>query len=744
MHTVDGWPADFSVTEPRGEVWVNGAQREVVEVSLTKDIGDTLSGGDGLIAATGEVALNSTTGLVGARQITPWSPLAPRAGQGVSVALGYGSALAPSFIGVADGDAGGSGENTVLEVVDDFAKLDQTITLDPLMSVMPPWYDNGGFRRIGVTPTHVTTTVLRMCGYYATPAARGGTMLSVPMNGSMNPDVGRVIRCNPDGGLPVFESSAWGQSARGVVATYELNDTANLGQPFEMQMLVGLAGTSGNANVDVSWGSDYIRLLVTPARAVYLAERIGGVSTNVCILSTSQMAGAEHVYARVSQSGTWSLVADNGQTVTASRAFTRTAKPDTATINAPALGPQIGGVLVGFHGTFPPTFKRTAKVTPAAASGAYVGTPAIVRRKASEFLREQAAAELAAIWVDDHGVVQWKNRYRLVSGVPVREITATSDLLSLRWRTPSRVTTNKITVTYRKALASRATQSTITVFEGSKDALESGQQMSVMMEPKTDEDWIMPDLGAEWLTTDAERLGGFNRGRRSWAGMVKVTDPGSGGEPIETWVPGEDVVYEKVDPRTFVCTLTAPSLTANQTAELRSHSFDTALWPQYRNTGLPLLRSYGLLQWVDESRSNTSEANGLSENTHDASWFVQNESAATQLLNDIAARVLFPQPILEDVPVIPDARLERGDIITLKDPIVTGIDLRCLIEGITVSSRAGEQDMTLKLRILQVNGVTATYAELESVWSQATYSQLEGQWAGKTYAEFESNPLKKD
>ena len=744
MHQVEMWPDDVTVAEPDAKVWVNGLEREAVEVSLTKNLGDTLSGGDGLIAATGDVVLKPIQSDVEARQLTPWSPLALRAGHGVAVEIGYKGALAPSFVGVADGDAGGVGEPLTLPVVDDFDQLNKTITLEPLMATMPPWYEDGGYRRIGITPTFVTSHILRLCGYYATPSSRGGTMLSATLNGSAWPDVGRVISCNASGELPTFNAAPWGQSSRGVLARYELIDTANIGAPIEIQCLVGDAGSSGNAHIDVVWSNgDYVRLLVTPARAVYLAERRGGTSVNVAIFSSGQMAGAERVVARASQSGTWTLVADNGQSITVNRSFNKTTKPAHVDLNIPSQAAQIGGVLVGAHNTAAPTFVRSADLGVSAHPGSLTAIPSIIRRKASEVLREQAAAELAAIWLDDHGIVRWRNRYQLVAGSPVKILTSQASLLGLSWRTPDRHTSKKVVVTGRRPQTSRAPMSTITVYEGRKDTLVSRQESSIFMEADNDEDWVMPDLGAEWIDQSADRVGGFNRGRRSWVGMVRVKPDANGGS-VETWVPGDDLVYEQIDPKTFVCTLSAPVMASDETAELRSHSEDPIIFPQYRNVGLPLLRCYGLIQWLDVSAEQDEGHRGSPEYVHDVSWYVQGDTMRARVAEAVASRVNNPQPILDDVPIIPDARLQLADIITLQDPDITGLDLRCLIEGIKISATEGQQDMSLTLRILAVNGVQATYQELEKVWHEATYTQFENHWAGNTYQQLEANPLRKD
>ena len=72
------------------------------------------------------------------------------------------------------------------------------------------------------------------------------------------------------------------------------------------------------------------------------------------------------------------------------------------------------------------------------------------------------------------------------------------------------------------------------------------------------------------------------------------------------------------------------------------------------------------------------------------------------------------------------------------------MDLRCLVEGIKINAAEGEQNMSLSLRIPEVNGVQATYEELEQVWHNATYTQFENNWAGNMYQQFEANPLRKD
>lgn len=740
MHDVPNWPDSTTITEPSAKLWINGTERKLVSVSLTKSIGDTLVGGSGLVAATGDAVVNVESNTVHQFQLSPWSPLMPRTGLSCSVEAGYSGALAQSFIGVIDGTSGGADRDVDVQLVDDFDQLEQEVTLDPLAAVMPPAEDGGLYRRVGVTPTHITSTILRKCGYYATPAFRGGTVLSVPANGSMWAEVGEASSCYRLGdasALPDWGKAPWGQAARPVIARYTPINTGNIGQPLEFQLLVGDAGSSGNATIAAFWGSDFVRIIVTPDRSVQFALSSGGTTTTVCVLSSAQMVGAEHVVARVTSGGAWELYNDSGATVTGSLAYPFSTLMDSVLFSNPAGGTQVGGILVGFHGGKPDEFVRSAKLTPAAFPSTLTAAPSIIRQKASDVLREQASAELAAFWLDDWGVVQWKNRLELVAGAPVKTVTSVKDILDLQWEVPTRLTASRVVVKNRRPIASVATLASITVHEGSADSLTSGQSVSSVISAGADEDWIMPDLSAEWLDSTATRLAGYNRGRRTWVGMVKVSD--SGGEKVESWVAGSDTLLEKIDPRTLVWSATAPVLSGDESVETRSHADDPLVWSQYRNKGLPVVRAYGRVDWAEQD---TVTGSGH-EYAHDASWFVQHPTGLASLATAVHDRVSDPQMVIRDMPIVPDARLERGDIITVDETHKYGVNLRCLIEGITISCSVGEQDMSLKLRVLEVNGVRATYAELEQVLSGLTYSGLETEWTGETYQQFENDPLRR-
>lgn len=719
MHHLETWNPAASVVEPSTRVHINGVEHEVQRVNLGKSMGDTLSGGAGLVATTGDITLRESAEDVFQNRATPWDRDAIRRGVPVTIRAGANGDTAPYFTGVVDGTSGGTAKDPVLEVVDRYAALDIEVTKDPLLASMPPFQDADPLVHVGLTPTHITSMLLRDCGFYATPAHRFGAVVNVPMNGSMLPEYGRTYRCwrigNADE-VPEFERAPWGQAVKNVTATYRPSSFNASTLPFEMRFLVGNAGTSGTVILAAYWGTHYLRVTVGSSRNVNFEINNGSGNVRVCSLTTGQMSGATIVTARIEPGGQWSLTTDTGVTASGSRTVPFSGMMTEAGVTVPANGAQIAGLQIGYMAASTTRFTPTADLGPAAFPHTLRAMPALVRRRVSDLLKEQARAELAAFWITDQGVLKWRNRYDLVAGSPVREVTSLQDLLELNWRESSATTTKNIKVSSKRPVVSVSKLATITLHEGRADSLESQQEVAVFMEPPNNEDWVMPDLSAEWLTAAAQRAPGFSRGRRTWIGMVRVNE-NADGDATDHWVSGSDQAVQKIDPRTFVITLIAPSFSGDQTVELRSHKSDGRIWEQRRNNPLPVLRGYGLVSWVEQFENRDGESGGLQEYAHDADWWIQHSTGLAGVANALEKRVLNPEPVLDDVPIKPDPRLELGDIITLTDDHVSGLSMRCLIEGIKFTAEKGGQEMLLTLRVLDVRKIQFTLEDLDGTWA---------------------------
>lgn len=756
MRSVPGWPTDRTVAEPSSRAVVGGRERHVESVSISRSFSDGVDGsGSGISAATADLTVVETDADVFQRRRTPWSAAAAQRGQTVSVDMGYGDATTRTFTGVVDGSSGSVAASTKLEAVDPYARLDREITWDPMMATMYPFADGMAYRYIGLTPTYVTQRLLREAGFYATPQFRFGAVVSAPLNGSTWPESGLLRESYRDGAAtsrPEFEESWWGQSTFNVIARYEPEDFAGIsGRDFEMQTLIGNGGSSANSTIVAFWGSQWIRLLVRTNKSVELSIDTGSF-TNVVTLSAAEMSGARMVTARVTRAGVWSLVADNGASASASRSFPFTSNFSQLQVHVPRFGTRLGGVQAGWMDAGPTTFTPTANLTPSAFPHTLEAMPALVQERVADLLDAQANAELAAYWIDADGVLQWRNRFHLAVGDPVRTITSTDDLLDLSWKSASARTTESIKVQGKRPINSVSERATITVYQNSAETLDSGQVYSNFYSPETDVDWVAPNTRLDWLTASAEDVGGYHRGRRSWVGMTVVSqsgvDPNAEAVGIpdakpEEWVSRGDQFLEKIDPRTFVWSFTAPTVGADEQIEMRSRLTDPAIFPQWRGVDLPILRAYGKIMWVDQSITRTGEPTGMQEHTHDVAWYVQHGTAIEGIADALQQRLLDPKPAIDDVPIVPDPRLELGDIVRLVDSHITGIDLRCLITVISLTGEPGSLSMTVGLRILTVNGVEATYEELEEVWTSGQYSGLESEWDSSNYTAFENEPLRR-
>lgn len=743
MKNLATYPTDIRVATPTVRAVIGGKEVQVISYTLERGHADPLSGG--LTASTADIVIPNSTATVSERRSTPWSPAGVKRSDAVELWAGYNGENIKVFTGVVDSIRGGVNAHTTLECVDWYALLDTTVTLDPLMAIMPPAEDGGAYRRPGVTVGYALSTILRMCDFYATPKHRYGGMVSVPANGSLWPEGGKMVTGGAQsqtGSAPIWSPAWWGQATSDGYGVYTPSSFDITGKPFEIQALLGNGGST-SSTVVAKWVNGEVTLRVNANRSVDFILTTGGTTTTICSLSSTQTTGAKMVTARVSGS-VWALVADTGVQATAAGTQWPWGVPmSTVEITVPKGGTQIGGIQVGYFSTPADNFTPTASIS-APAWGFNLGAmPAIVSRKASEVIKDLSQAELGAFWIDTDGMLIWRSRVALNSGGAVATITGLNSILDLSWQAPVRSSISHVSYTWQKCAISYAQQATITVFQGPRQSVESGSFLSEVVSTPSGEDWVMTNTNLNWLQDNAPDVGGYHRGRRSWIGLVQVHEGEDGKIDNEVEMAYQDIPLFKINPRAFAYSFTVPSVSGSNSVEMRSYSSEnTRLWPQWRNIDLPLIRAYGKVSWFEQS-TRVAGNTGLSEFSHDGSWYVQDASGAQAAAEAVRDAITDPSPALTGVSVVPDFRYEVGDIVTLSDPEVTGLNLTTRITKISISGENSTAAMSLALAVIRVNGVRATYGELESVWAGANYAAVENSWRTKNYAQFEGNPLEK-
>lgn len=733
MQDVPGWPTDNSVTVPEAAVTVAGAAREVVSVSVEASARVT-----DVAARTGTIEW-APGGDVHVRQDTVLSAVAPRRGDRVAIDAGYGSSLARIFTGRVDITDSSVPGGLVSEVVDDWDLLSTEVDVPSLLSRMTPYQDGDPLRQIGLTATWPTQRVLAQCGFHATPPLRTGGVLSASLNGSLWPEYGTLM-ASPN--LPSFVTVPWGQAPRGYTATYEGGNRSMTHGPLEIGFLVAQAGTSAWSIVTVNYpgGGTGVRAYTSYNRRVLVEYAVPGTGwVRIGEIQAGQMSGAEQVMFRWGRDGAWSLRTEHGtiQSGTLTVPSALRGVPASITVDTAAGSAPIGGVNVAFAAATRPVFTRTALID--SPDGTLSASRAIVSTPAREVLRSRATAEHARMWITADGVFQWRDRRQWGVGSPVRTISDV-DLLGYSTGMDYDSAYSAVTVSFIEPRIEVRSLATLLLYQGSRQVLNSGDVQREFIEVPSDEDW-------PWLDTSVDTLGrtgdiaGFNRGRRSWNGAVRISNDGQ----AEWWAyggPGNYVSFdfEQITPRKWLHTTTVGTgLASDQTIETRSvdrEKATSAVWAQWGNFNLPVIRGYARVSWLDEKRYATAVTQSLPRLEHHSAWWVQ--GLAVQRLADwLASEHAAPKVTITGLSIVPDARLEIGDVITLADSTYADLTARVVISKIRYQTTNGTATMLLDAEVRSVASTRKTYADVAAQAGGDTYAQFQSLIGSVTYKQHE-------
>jgi hypothetical protein len=751
VQVITGWDATADVTTPAAVVTVQGTAQSVDTVEVSRELASalpgTVIGGGGLTGATGTVTWSQPRD-VETRAATPWAPssgLPPAGGAKVSVAMGDERGTCTMLTGLVDASSGTFANGKVIsDLVDVIDRLNQPITMQPLINAMPPLVPGNVARYVGLSGVWVADRVLRTCGFYATPPNRDGTVVSVTAMGSMWPELGEVTACRASAGLafPGFPSAPWGQCAQDVDATYTPETTRALDGPLEI-LMQWPGSTAGNPYVWVQFGAVGIRLALTAAN-VFVQTMNGSTATNVASVTRG---AATRAIARVTPSGssiTIELRTDTGgstaATVTPPAGLLANAMTGVRVVaaNTSRIGPVQVRLPAGaaFQDlTHQPTalFELGASI----AAHSMQVLPALLSRDALELLKEHARAVCAALWLDEHGRVRWVAREVLGAGAPVRTLTSTHDLLDAEWSDEWREVYSRALVQWSEVSITRASRDTVTLWEGG-GGIDAGDLITEFARPGSGEDWVMVDTSMSKMGPAADSTE-YNYGIGSFTGAT-VTDG-----TTETWASTDvlDTSVRRVDWRTYGVFTAVNTVPSGKRANMQGPSdFGDGVWSARFGQKLPVLRGRAKFELSDtRTYSETRGPSDAAVYTHEAGWWVQTEAQALALADWIATTATVRTPQLSDVEVVFDPRLQLGDRVVLEDPHRSGLRVVGVIFGLTQRVGVADASTNLTLRVLEVAQLNPTLDQYDTVWSGATLSQRDAQWSGKTLADFDAAPL---
>lgn len=772
MQQVNSWPHEFSVSEPVARVLVDGKEMEVDSLTVSSSLDSAApdmvaAGGGGVVAATADMTVLPADDVNDAG-LNPWGEAQRIAtASEVVVEAGYKTeagtpATARLLTGQVDALDGSATEPGIgLKLVDYTGVLDRDITIEPLLSDYPPLRDFGLRRNAGLLPTYVTDRILRHCGYYATPPQLDGSILSATMMGSVMPERGTMYATyessssTPD---TLFRSTPWGVGVDAANILYfpDLSGrshgrlTSSIMVTFNRR--VSTHSNPGTSRVDLRWGensANAVSISINPNGSITALFRDSGSYNTVAWLSDSRARDAESFSVHIRPSGQITISASNGESVSGTGSVpTRLSATDMEQIyvQVPPNSQTIGGLQVAYTTTSNHNFVRNAHIDPPIHNHSLTAFPSQINQNCLGLLKEQAEAELAAIWIDEHGHFMWKNRATLQQSPPVGTLTSLDNLLDLPWEFPVKSVFSRVEIEHSIPTVTRRWIASITVAGGRGDTLSNGDTENRFFEPPADQDWHLVD-SPQWLG------GTFNpwwlrAGRGSYRGGIIVRSDDPDYERI-AYSSRLTQSWEQINPQRWLLSSTAHSLPDNESIEQRY--LDIREHGSLGGESTPSIRARGLVEWGSDKTTGRTLGEVLAPVfVHSVGAWVQDNHELQDLADWLADALTEPGVALRDVPIVPDPRIQKGDIFWLEDATAYDVRLRVLVVGIQTSFQSSgdsfEMSQSISCRIISSDKTTpeVTLEAHDHAWEGSRLQDQDIYWDGRTLEDHDTNPAQSD
>lgn len=742
------------VYEPSLTATIGGREVELESASLDRSLPDPVAGGS-LTAASGELVTvegPDVTDVVA----TPWDPSSqwppvPEVSASVQMDTGAGPVSLLRNGRVISADGGTSGREIGVEVADQYQSLDKTISWDAVAAHMPSLEEAELGRYVSMGTTSITDMILRHCGWYTTPPLPGYTMLSVPAQGSMWPERGRVDASGrTDGGYPYWASSQWGIGVVDVDATYTMQGggytiASRGGLELAAMTQTSQQSSPGTMYLDVHPGSARVRLSWTDSTGFVRLRNPGGsyftaVSvprSNGLLYATIQYVSATSVMVTLRSGGNIAT-----EVVSVASALT-----SSRMLEARIWGQARGG---GFIVAAPNTRGTLTSWTPNAVL--YPRTSSRnqldVRRSVEgencvDLLKQQCEAEAATYWIDETGVLRWWDLARLEAQSSIGTLNSDDDIDEdgFTWSHSLSQVKSRVSVKWKDLLAQRSWRTNIDMHQGRGATLQPGDVIEDWLTVPDEEVWVMPDLVMRRVGDDYTN---FNYGIGSWYGGIAARDSEPNRDGWAQLYGSLLMTIERVTDRAFK---TWVQWTGSRQATQRTLDADgasgTGLWRRRYSFDLPIIR--GKLKFTALDELTYSAQTGPStapEYEVDAGWWIQDAAQAQYTADYYGARVTIPQPVLSSIALVPIPGLQLGDMVEVRDEHVT----RLAIRGVVIAdSRSINADMDMEhsvaIRPTHVSRNGVTWEEWGAVMAGRTWQAWGGQQQPKTWQQWGSDPL---
>ncbi|MBF6671605.1 hypothetical protein [Glutamicibacter sp. FBE19] len=671
-------------------------------------------------------------------------------GDKVEIYAGDRSTEWKQFTGVIDTTSGDIGGGIESRIIDNIDKLSAVVDIPALMTGMPPLTEGGAWRRCGMSSRFTQNTALRTAGFHSTPAPEWDCVLDVPMQGSTWPLRGTLVsgtKRSDTASAPPAYGSIWGSA----IGDWTANYTPSVARPSTTPVQITLMRTDAHADfgiVRVEYGSSAKSVALQLSSVNSAQALVNG--TVVATVACTGNAIATVLY----KNGTVTIKTSAGATQTVSAPTGATGNV-TQIVTAGGVNARCAGMQVSH-----PTDTGKEFTSLSFVPSAYIATgqmhtgnlvlPAVPGVPAREILEDIGAATLRPLWIDEYGKAVITGSDTLYTKFSVQTVTTLDDIRELSWERNLLSVRSEIRTKYLKpTVNSRTTPSVEAWSQNESVVLQSGESQEVVIEPGADEDWIMPDAGFEVLGTGG--ITNINKGATSVTAGV-LTDGATESWATQTVPPALTVTVTQEAANRFVVKHVAGTLPAGNQVELRTVSENfvgtTALWPYWWGKQMPRLTAYAVVRWDEALRTPTvAGTRGPVLELDCGPWLSSggtDTTAIDALSSFVATQVTNPQPTIKEMRVGYDPRRQLGDVITVSSPNFMGVELRCLIVGISNSGGSSGYEQSLTVRVISATTTYTTYQQFVNAWgNSATYSNFLAAWDSiSTYADFNQNPLR--
>lgn len=744
MIPIDDYPEDVSFSQLDLRFRIGGQFYDPLEWSLDGEIdagfGPSMGWGSGIMASSGTLTfppVNSNDG----HPVSPWNEgvWPPSRGDVVVITAGYDGKVACIFTGIVASTTGGTHTNLRVSIRDNVDRLKRQVSFLPMMATSPrlDWTTDETFISQGLSSVFFLSRAAQWSGYHAVPdmVSGPGLLFYSALNGSLTPIRGWTERSSRHGATtydrwPWWKSAPWGRGAYNLTASIlpAPSDPKYLriaaDRPLSLSFIRGVRGTEGGS-MTAHWGDMNIRLHADHhTNTAYLQLTS---PSNTWRSATLPLPEDTVVVAVFYHGGGYELRNSLGDSISGSLSWNSrfsSTDMDRVTISIPENGTQLGATQVYMGVDWSPLdFERTLHLDETANVGTLSATKAI-ETSALSLIREICNAELSSAWLNNEGHLVIQNRNTMMQKDPVIIKTAVDDLLSYDWRVHENSLKRNISVQHKRAALKRSFRPTITVWQGPGDLLEAGEVHETFIGPSADEEWlaVQPDLWDEEAGDDwAGFPSSFNEGVYSWS-------IGSAGEDEHEHYRSTNTTIEQLGPRRWLIQSDPPSDVLQRLPTAPNNGPPVA--EKWRGEPTPIVRAKGHIEFHDEKVSSSVQGPSWAEDyTHDAGHWVQNEINAKAIGDYIAQYTSKPHVEVRGVQIVPDPRLERGDVLILRDDQVNNRVVRGSITGIHHTGTPEAWEMTLDLQVISTTSTGDTYEDQRLAWLGGSYQEQADYWS---------------